>query len=74
MSPTAEATRRQHADSPSIVSLEPEAPMKAISREEVEQRAYQRFLDRGGLDGRDIDDWLEAERELLAHASLAAES
>lgn len=34
------------------------------SEEEIRRRAYTRFLDRGATDGRDFDDWLEAEREL----------
>jgi hypothetical protein len=30
----------------------------------VAQRAYELYLARGGSDGRDMDDWLNAEREL----------
>jgi hypothetical protein len=30
----------------------------------VALRAYELYLQRGGGDGRDIDDWLAAEREL----------
>ena len=41
------------------------------NREEIELRAYQIFLGRGGLHGRDLDDWLEAERELLAEITRA---
>lgn len=29
-------------------------------------RAYQRYLDRGAEDGHDVEDWLEAEREMAA--------
>ena len=32
--------------------------------DEIAETAYQRYLQRGGSDGRDFDDWLEAEREL----------
>jgi hypothetical protein len=32
--------------------------------DEIAEAAYQRYLRRGGGDGRDIDDWVEAEREL----------
>ena len=32
--------------------------------DEIAEAAYQRYLQRGGSDGRDFDDWLEAEREL----------
>jgi hypothetical protein len=34
------------------------------SEEEIRIRAYRRYLDRGGADGLDFEDWLEAEREL----------
>ncbi|HWP84362.1 MAG TPA: DUF2934 domain-containing protein [Terriglobia bacterium] len=35
-------------------------------RKRVAIRAYEIYLDRGGQHGRDIDDWLQAEAELLA--------
>jgi hypothetical protein len=34
------------------------------SEEEIRMRAYRRYLERGGGDGQDFDDWLEAEKEL----------
>src|SRR5947208_3034297 len=34
------------------------------SEEEIRVRAYRRYLERGGGDGQDFEDWLEAEREL----------
>jgi hypothetical protein len=36
------------------------------TREEIELRAYQIYLERGGAQGQDLEDWLRAERELLA--------
>src|SRR5687768_4147444 len=36
-------------------------------RNRVAARAYELYLRRGGGDGRDLDDWLEAERELNGH-------
>ena len=35
-----------------------------IDRERVARRAYELYLARGGSDGRAMDDWLAAEREL----------
>jgi hypothetical protein len=32
--------------------------------DDIRQRAYQRYLERGGNHGRHFDDWLEAEKEL----------
>jgi hypothetical protein len=34
------------------------------SEDEVRVRAYQRYLDRGGTHGNDVEDWVEAEKEL----------
>jgi hypothetical protein len=35
------------------------------SHEDIERRAYEIYVVRGGVDGHAIDDWLQAERELL---------
>jgi hypothetical protein len=37
-----------------------------VKHEEIERRAYEIYLQRGGGDGRDLDDWFAAEQE-LAH-------
>ncbi len=74
MSATAETTKRRRSNSLAIVNSERDPSISSISREEVEKRAYQRFVDRGGIDGADMDDWLEAERELLAAAPPIGES
>lgn len=34
------------------------------SYDDIARTAYQRYLSRGGVDGGDFDDWVEAEREL----------
>jgi hypothetical protein len=34
------------------------------SYHEIAEAAYQRYLSRGGTDGHDLDDWIEAERQL----------
>lgn len=34
------------------------------SEEDIRMRAYQKFLERGGEHGRDVTDWIDAEREL----------
>ena len=36
------------------------------SYNEIAEAAYQRYLSRGGAHGQDVDDWMEAERELRA--------
>jgi len=39
---------------------------REISREQIEQRAYELYLARGGRPGDALGDWLAAERELLS--------
>ena len=44
---------------------EPLANDRTISERDIARRAYEIYESRGGTDGRDVDDWLQAERELL---------
>jgi hypothetical protein len=44
-------------------------PAAESLREEVERRAYELFVARGREHGRDIEDWLTAERELTMPGS-----
>lgn len=37
---------------------------KQPTPEQIAERAYQRYVERGGEPGREVEDWLEAEREL----------
>ena len=41
---------------------QPQNPV--LAHEEIADRAYRRYLERGSTDGYDIDDWLAAEQEL----------
>jgi hypothetical protein len=43
---------------------EVETPKSRPTREEIRQRAYEIHIERGGIHGCDLDDWLQAEREL----------
>ena len=36
------------------------------NREQIERRAYEIYLRRGGVDGSDVADWIMAEEELKA--------
>ena len=38
------------------------------TEQQIASRAHQIFLERGATPGRDLDDWLQAERELTAAA------
>ena len=41
-----------------------DAGNRSHSHDSIAERAYRRFEERGGEHGRDLDAWLEAEREL----------
>jgi hypothetical protein len=41
------------------------------SPSDIAVRAYELFLQRGAEPGRDLEDWLEAERQLNAQSSFA---
>jgi hypothetical protein len=47
-----------------VLSSEASGESIAAADESVALRAYRRFEERGGVHGRDVDDWLEAERDL----------
>jgi Protein of unknown function (DUF2934) len=40
------------------------------SPEQIEKRAHEIYLKRGGGDGRDVDDWLMAEQQLEIEESF----
>jgi hypothetical protein len=40
------------------------SPAKLPTIEQIEKRAYELYLERGGEAGHDVTDWLAAEREL----------
>jgi hypothetical protein len=44
---------------------QPEGVSGAPMSEEIELRAYQIYIERGGAPGQDVEDWLQAERELV---------
>ena len=47
-------------------------PLPAPSRDDVARRAFELYCERGGQHGYDLQDWLQAERELRRTASTAA--
>jgi hypothetical protein len=47
------------------IASPPDASGEELSRtERIARRAYDLYLERGGLDGYDMNDWLQAEREI----------
>lgn len=45
--------------------FEPEQAKPEVGNEEIAQRAYAIYEQRGRLPGAELDDWLQAERDLL---------
>jgi hypothetical protein len=43
------------------------------TRDQIERRAYEIYLQRGGTDGDDVADWLIAEQELAQAGSIQME-
>ena len=41
---------------------------RVITKDDIARRAYELFLTRGGAEGHDVEDWLEAERQLEAES------
>ena len=58
----AEPTRRHTEDT---------SANHAPSHEEIRCRAYEIYLERNGFGGNELDDWLQAEMELVSDALLA---
>lgn len=76
---TRNASAAAPADVASVTPVEPidsAADMGGLSAgaayqptyDDIAQAAYQRYLSRGGSDGRDFEDWIEAERELAGRS------
>ena len=57
------------------ISIHPAAPKDLLEQmcdwsDRISKRAYELFLDRGAALGRELDDWFNAERELLKPIAL----
>jgi Protein of unknown function (DUF2934) len=59
--------RRPASSKPPLVK--PVRSNGRVTDEEVARRAHALFLQRGGRHGGDVDDWLEAERQLNSESS-----
>jgi hypothetical protein len=51
---------------------EQDRSLNSTHEEKIRRRAYEICLERGGEPGHDLEDWLQAERELTADQSKAA--
>ena len=65
MSPKPKRNGTTEPQATSTVAETGEVSVRSSAREEdIRRRAYEIYLERGEQPGRDLDDWLQAEREL----------
>jgi Protein of unknown function (DUF2934) len=58
---------------PRPTSTTPErSPSTSLTDTDIAKRAFGLYCERGWQDGRDVEDWLQAERELRATATSTA--
>ena len=70
MSSKPKASGSKEAKQPSLepeVTGEERSVVNSAREQEIRRRAYELYLERGEEPGRDLEDWLEAERELASH-------
>ena len=58
---------------PSVESQATVAIAPSVAESDIARRAFELYCDRGCEDGHDVDDWLNAERELRDAASSSAD-
>ena len=68
MSSKSKASGSVEAKQPSLeVAGEERSVINSAREQEIRRRAYELYLERGEEPGRDLEDWLQAERELASH-------
>jgi Protein of unknown function (DUF2934) len=58
-------TTAKHTEKSSLTGSESRTAEARPTDEEIELYAHQIYIERGGAHGHDVDDWLQAEQELL---------
>jgi hypothetical protein len=66
MAPKPQAEGSTDADASSAHTMTEIQMENYAPEEEIRHRAYEIYLERGEQPGRDVEDWLQAERELSA--------
>jgi hypothetical protein len=72
MAKSARPTTNNALTMPSVDSPRTPAIAPGVTENDIARRAFERYCDRGREDGHDVDDWLNAERELRVSSSSAA--
>jgi hypothetical protein len=59
-------TQNQRSGNPGVGTEPPASdPKRAPSRDDIAKRAYEIYVARGSARGQELEDWLQAERELM---------
>jgi len=72
MASKAKNSDSREAQQPGVEAREQNRLLDSMREEEIRRRAYEIYLARGGEPGHDLEDWLQAERELMTDQSEAA--
>ena len=63
--------RKNDSAETSPIHTQAAAPQTTTQEEQVRVRAYELYQQRGMSDGHELDDWLQAEQEILGRSALA---
>ena len=66
------STAKKKQNESTNVDTTPPEPTPVITDQDIAERAYAIYMARGGEDGHDVEDWLQAERELRQQQDPAA--
>ena len=64
------------SNTPAVAPQQQTRPQMQVepNRDQIQERAYFRYVERGRVDGRALDDWLAAETEIGGNANTRSES
>ena len=71
MASKAKDSHSREAEQPGAEAQAQDRLLDSRREEEIRRRAYEIYLTRGGEPGHDLEDWLQAERELTTDQSRA---
>jgi hypothetical protein len=74
MAKSATRTTNPRAGAADRSTRAPAPPSATVEESDIARLAFERYGQRGGHHGHDVDDWLQAERELRGALKPAAES
>jgi Protein of unknown function (DUF2934) len=60
------------AQTDNVVTLRPSVDRRPALQDEIAQRAYELYESGGRIDGADLNDWLQAEREIISEQTKAS--